>query len=426
MAGRFLKQQVYKPILRPAYQQAIRPAAAVARRQFNNTARALAMTNPLSAVAVRDYENEIRKQRKRAAEAKEARTDVQMARAGNARTMSSAPVTVGMTIKRPPISSQESGKYDSKIVSATEVIFSSVISTDNSYSGGSQQQEMDLNPIHPSLRILADEAKNFQLFRFKKATVIFESTCNSTITGAVVLGQLADVLDTAPPTYDDAVLLKDSIQANVWQSVALPLDLDSEFRYVTFGASGVTGAEIRQVNQAKIFFGLVNTLVASGALGNIKLDYTVELCKRINGTELTSFDQSGVGLTSASALATLGQMIPTARLSSWFQKDLINQRLIILPRCTCVVNLTIASQIDEDAVGPGSSIVPFLPTNVAITPTLVLAYGAQTSALFANQNLYTAMYSFKASQLSCYLDFSSVVGVMTGPLDINISIDIYT
>lgn len=422
------RRAVYRPFIRPVYRAAVRPVTNIARRTVNRTVRGIANTNPVTAALVAEYEAELRKERRktaaRKATAKGAPSNSQMEEASSYRKMSSAPVTVGMTIKRPPISAREMGTYDSKIVSATEVIFSSVTSTNNSYTGGAPQLEIYLNPLNPAFKILADEAKNFQLFRFTKANMVFESTCNSTVGGSIVLGQLTDVLDAPPTTYEDAVLLKDSIQANVWQSVSLPLSLDMDFRYVT-EAESASGAEIRQSNQALLFYGLVNTAIASGAVGNIKLDYSVELCKRVNGTELTSFDQFVYSAPAPGALlAAMANILPSAKTSTWFKKDLINQRLIIRPKATYIVNLTITSQADEDIVSAGATVAPY--DSSGSIPTLsTWAYGSWNPKTNVNQNIYSVMYDFKSTEMDCYIDFSGLTG-LTGPLDVNLTIDILT
>lgn len=430
MSGRFFRRSIARPLARVS-RPLVRATAQTARRTFNNTARAIAETNPVTAQLVADYEAQLRSDRAKRAAAtrkanKEAKSQSEMQQAGDFRSMSSAPVTVGMKIKRPPLTTQESGVYDSKVVSASEVLFSSITSTNNEYSGGSQTQEMLLNPLYPSLKILADEAKNFQLFRFTKASVVYESTSNSTIGGSVVLGQLSDVIDTAPDNYDDAVLLKDTIQANVWQSVSLPLDLDKEFRYISYGPSGVTNAEVRQVNQAKIFFGLVNTATSAGAVGNIKLEYTVELSKRVNGTELTSFDQFGYLMaTPATALTSITNIAPNSKVSSWFVKDATNGRLLIMPKATYVFNFTLASSADEDVATPGLLILPYSPSGTPLTLIADYPYAGYIASMGMNTNLLTRMYTFKTSTLASYIDFTPIAG-LTGPIDINVSIDILT
>lgn len=414
--------------LHPVGRYVVAPAARIARRTVQRSVRGAVRRTVILKSGLSAYEDELNRTRRRMArraakeelEKTEARS---MEKAGDFRTMSAAPVTVGMTIKRPPLASRESGTYDSKIVSASEVLFASVTSTSNSYAGGNPAQEMTLNPLYPSLKILADEAKNFQMFRFTKASVVFESTTNSATSGSIVLGQLTDVIDDAPATYDDAALLKDMIQANVWQSVTLPLDLDKEFRYITSSVAP-TPAEVRQINQAKIFYGLVNC--PNGTLvGNIKLEYTVELCKRINGTELTSFDQTGYLIPAATALASLGQSVTGAKISPWFQKDLVNQRLIIKPKATYVVNFTLISDADESVVSPGQSIRAYDADDNPIPPVNTWEYAAYAPKTNANQNVYVTMYTFRTPALSSYLDFSGIIG-LTGPLDINFSIDILT
>lgn len=427
MSRRQLDKYVYQPIIRPIYRRAAMPAANTARKLTNQAVRAASMVNPYTALAVARYEAEVKKARNKRRMKKLLRNEDTLEEADrDSRKMTSAPVTVGMTIKRPPISMKESGVYDSKIVSATEVVFSSVTSTDNTYTSGSPNQEMTLNPLYPALKILADEAKNFQLFRFTKAALVFESTCNSTTGGSIILGQLSDVADEQPPTYDDAVLLKDNIQSNVWQSCILPLDLDREFRYVSEG-QGPPGsvADARQANQAKLFWGLVNTPTIAGPVGNIKLEYTVELCKRINGTELTSFDQTGYVIPAATALSALANIATGSKVSPWFSKDLVNKFLILKPKAQYVVNIFVASTIDEDAVAPGASVSPYDSDGNAITPSSSFAYGAYSATTNVHQDIYSAMYTFRATDRNCYLDFSGLAG-MTGPLDINISIDILT
>jgi len=423
------RRAVYRPFIRPIYRTAVRPVTNIARRTFNRTAREIAETNPVTASIVAEYEAELRKERRKTA-AKKAATktmtsDHQMEQAASYRKMASAPVTVGMTIKRPPISAREMGTYDSKIVAATEVIFSSVTSTNNSYTGGAPQLEIYLNPLNPAFKILADEAKNFQLFRFTKANMVFESTCNSTVGGSIVLGQLTDVLDSPPDNYEAAVLLKDSIQSNVWQSVSLPLSLDQDFRYVT-EADNASGAEVRQSNQALLFYGLVNTLTSSGAVGNIKLDYSVELCKRVNGTELTTFNQFVyLAASPAAVLDALANIVTNSKVSSWFKKDLLNQRLILRPRATYIVNLTILSPDDEDVPTPGADVLPYTSDGTAVTIISTYAYGGYNPKTNTDQNIYSTMFTFKTPEADCYIDFSPLA-TLTGTLDVNITIDILT
>lgn len=410
---------------------AAKPARAIARRTFNTSARVAAASNPMTAQLVSDYEKELARQRRITARAQQgapalrssAYQESDMKEAGNFRKMTTAPVTVGMQIKRPPISSRETGKYDSKVVSASEVIFSGVTSTSGGWTGNTATS-MFLNPLHPALRILADEAKNFQLYRFIKATVVFESTCNSSTSGALVLGQLSDVLEPPPTNYDDAALLKDTIQANVWQSCALPLDLDPSFRFVSSGAGSTTDAEVRQTNQAKIFYGIVNCPLST-LIGNIKLEYTVELSKRVNGTELTSFDEYGYLIPASAPLQALLPIVSGARGSSWFTKDIANQFLILGPRATYIVNFALLSSIDEDAVSVGSSFKPKNPDGTLISIGSPWAYGGYSDVLFSNQNMYVCFMTFKTTEMYSYLDFS-VLSDLTGPIDFNITIDILT
>lgn len=373
-------------------------------------AAALAAGGAAAAIANRMY--------KKQAKAKQAKN------AKNNRIMSSAPVSVGMKIKRPRMSVKDAGA-DSKVVSASEVIFSNITSTDNGFTGGSQVYEMLLNPLHPAFKILSDEAKNFQLFRFKKAHVVFESTCNSTITGAVGLGQLSDVLDNSPNDYESFALLKDTIQANVWQSCRLPLSLDNSFRYVSYGDNDVTSAEIRQVNQAKIFFCLINTLTSSGAVGNIKLEYTVELSKRVNGDPLSTLDWYGYLVDAdASILSNLTSMA-TVRRTPYFQID--GTKLRLLPRGQYILNMTIAVDGDEDIVGPASSILPYTYTGSVIPTTVQYSYAGYTDTSFTNQNLFTTMARFVANQPSGYIDFQPLVdAALANKIDINLTIDIIT
>lgn len=401
------------------YRTYARPVYRTAKKVVNQAAKTTAQMDPtgLAPAIINTYERQLRKQRATTAR----RSAYARSQPQPTRHMESAPVTVGMTIKRPPVKVQE-GSADSKTVSACEVIFPSVTSTDNSFSGGNQTQEMLLNPLHPALKILADEAKNFQMYRFTKAKLVFESTCNSTITGAVGLGQLSDVLDYSPSDYESFALLKDTIQANVWQSVELPLKLSPDFYYVSYGPNAVGSAEIRQVNQAKLFFSLINLATSSGAVGNIKLEYSVELVKRINGDPLNIFDAFGYQISPSAPLSALTDLTGSRR-SPWLVRD--GAKLIMAPRATYIVNFTLAIDGDTDAIAPAYACQVRTPSGSYVSWLSVYGYSGYTDKTFTNQNLYTQIAKIKTTVPNCYLDFQPIIdAAITHNIDINITVDI--
>lgn len=324
------------------------------------------------------------------------------------RKFSFAPVTVGMQIKRASTRVSEKGVYDSKIVSATEVIFSSVDSTNGSYTGGSQDYEMLVNPLHPALKLLSDEAKNFQMFRFKKCKVIFESTCNSVTNGSIIIGQLTDVLEFAPNDYESAALLKDTIQSNVWQMCQLSLSLDDQFRYVSY-SNDVTNSEVRQVNQAKIFYGLINVPIGQ-ICGNIKLEYTCELSKRINGDpidQLNLYTPSVINPSPTILKDPILQSIVNVRRTPWFERD--DATLLLKPRASYIMNITLQLIADQSATTAGENILPYGPDGSSISlinDQLIEGYSDNT---YTNRNVFTRICSFTTTETNSYISFNELV-----------------
>lgn len=342
-------------------------------------------------------------------------------------SLNAAPLTIGMNVGPSSKSVSEGSKMDSKIVSAQEVIFDSVASTNDNYSGGSQQYEMAVAPLDPRLKVLSQEAASFQLYRFTKLQLQFETSVNSTISGAIILGALNDVTDDSPANYTDASLLQTFKQCNVWTPCTLNIPCHKQWFYVS-SSTDVTFAEVRQLIQVKIFYALLNTAIGSGPVGAVKLNYTCELSRRISPVALTSFDAAALGFTvSDDPLASIPSIV-RVKASPWYQRLGFNadtglDQLLIKARGTYVVSFTLTSTIDEDVTTAGASIIPYDQENNPITLTTNYAYASYSATTNMHKDIYSAMLVFTVPDNASYFDFSGL-SALTGPLNVNFQSDV--
>lgn len=322
-----------------------------------------------------------------------------------------------MAVAAGGITPMVSMRGETKIISGQELIVSSITSAS---SGWQINPRVDINPISPLMPILAAEASSYQMYRFTKLEAQYENLCPSSTQGQLFMGTLADPADALPDSAQDATAIKNSVRNAMWVPSSFKFPCDGQFRYVD--GSIATDADQRNINQFSFWYGTLGFGPTTTSAGTIRLNYTIELQKRIapvapgvlNVTELD-------GASGVAILPGLRSYITNRRRGSWYRIEATTQRLVHQAPGKYALQLSIRSRIDQEVWTPLTTMTIRDVNGTAITPTIgyqVFGYGAPG---WVNRSLATRVYTYSLADPGGYIDFSFLAGLTD--IDLTISID---
>lgn len=125
-------------------------------------------------------------------------------------------------------------------------------------------------------------ARSYDKYRFRRLKFIYRPVCATTQVGVVMLSFDYDTLDTVPATKAEQAQTFPNIESNAFAPCELKVECDNTWRFTRQGA--ISNADLKTYDIGQI---VVSSAYATAALlGEIYVEYEVELCKPTHGTPL--------------------------------------------------------------------------------------------------------------------------------------------
>lgn len=142
-------------------------------------------------------------------------------------------------------------------------------------------QSVTLNPANSVLcPWLSRIAAGYELYRFRRLSMIYTPTCSSTTAGMVVMAYDYDATDAPPTTKQTLSGYEGAVRGNVWNRQTSNFVPTANWYYtgLTSTTSGPPGTDQKFYDCGKFLFGVFNQ-TASGPVGELSVSYTVEFAK---------------------------------------------------------------------------------------------------------------------------------------------------
>nr|QDH87037.1 MAG: hypothetical protein H1Bulk30269_000001 [Riboviria sp.] len=124
-------------------------------------------------------------------------------------------------------------------------------------------------------------AAGYELYRFRRLSVVYVPTCSTSTAGVVVLGVDYDTTDNPPQTKQQLSGYAGSVRGNVWSKLTLnvmPMD-GWYYTGLTAASSGPAGTDQKFYDMGKLYYGVFNTVGGAQAIGELTVSYTIEFAK---------------------------------------------------------------------------------------------------------------------------------------------------
>lgn len=126
---------------------------------------------------------------------------------------------------------------------------------------------------------LSTIATRFQKYRFRRLSFRYETSAPSTQQGYVMIVPDFDSSDQIPTTKQQALQYQSAIRSNVWEKISLFIrdkDLHAEEQYY-IRSTTVPNTDIKTYDVAQLFTAMVGPAATLGPIGELWVDYEVEL-----------------------------------------------------------------------------------------------------------------------------------------------------
>lgn len=126
---------------------------------------------------------------------------------------------------------------------------------------------------------LSSIANRFQKYRFRKLAFRYETSAPSTQSGYVMIVPDFDASDQIPTNKQQALQFQSSVRSNVWERILLQVrdkDLHAEEQYYV-RSGDIPNTDIKTYDVAQLFTVMVGPGAELGAIGELWVDYEVEL-----------------------------------------------------------------------------------------------------------------------------------------------------
>lgn len=312
-------------------------------------------------------------------------------------------------------------KGETKIVSGQELVVSSITSSIDSLTGPWQvNPRIDINPVSYLMPILASEAQSYQMYRFTKLEAQYENLCPSTTQGQLFMGILSDPADALPDSAQDATCIKNSVRNAMWVPSSFAFPCDGQFRYVDGSVS--SDADQRNINQFTFWYGTLGFGPTTTSAGTIRLNYTIELQKRIAPVNLSSLNvKETAGASTTSIIPAIVPYTTGRRSGRWYIIDPINQTIVHRAAGKYALQFNIRSTANID-VWTGLSTMAFTTVNgAAITPDDQFTAFGYSGLSDTNRNVGIRICTYKFADSGGTIDISWLASLTN--VDLSISID---
>lgn len=304
---------------------------------------------------------------------------------------------------------------ETKIVSGQELIVTSITSAT---VGWQINPRIDINPISPLMPILAAEASSYQMYRFTSLSAQYENLCPSSTQGQLFMGTLADPADALPDSAQDATAIKNSVRNAMWVPSSFKFPCDGQFRYVD--GSVATDADQRNINQFSFWYGTLGFGPTTTSAGTIRLNYTIELQKRIAPVSPGALDVRGFGNTTG-ILPALTSYVGTRRRGTWYDINPTTGLLTHKAPGKYAMQITIRSTDNIDVLTPFSSMAFEDVNGNAITPVSRYFINGYTFNSNTVPNVVSRSFTYSFADAGGTIDLSWVSSLTS--IDMTISID---
>lgn len=126
---------------------------------------------------------------------------------------------------------------------------------------------------------LSSVAQRYEKYVFRKLKLMYEPVCPTTTAGTVIVAVDPDASDTAPYSKQQMLAWQLSRRAAPWDEVALDLSRVCNLPqlYVLYGGVAPENTDIKTYAAGTLYTAVQGTGAFSGVLGEIYLEYTVDL-----------------------------------------------------------------------------------------------------------------------------------------------------
>jgi hypothetical protein len=161
-------------------------------------------------------------------------------------------------------------------------------------------QSFQVNPGMASVFPWASKlARSYDKYRFLNMKFTYRPVCATTQVGVVMLSFDYDTLDTVPVSKFEQAQTYPNVETNAFMPSSLVVECDKTWRYVRQGAIQNTDLKTYDIGQLVISSSYATTAL----LGELYVEYAVELCKPSHGVNLTSyFTYTGISATPFTTL----------------------------------------------------------------------------------------------------------------------------
>lgn len=374
------------------------------------SAKQLANTNPVSAAMYAELEkrvrNKLRRQRK-----KSAKRNKNIVRDDGNRHFVEAPAV--MAVAAGGVTPMILTDGETKLMDGQELIFPYLQPTNNTWYFDSDG--ILINPLEAIFPLLANEAVNYQMYRFTKLNMQYENTCSTSTPGQLYLGCLTDPSDSVPTGPEEATAIKHSVRGPVWSSMSFDFPCDGMFRYIN--GTSISDADLRNVYQFRAWFGILNGAL-NIPIGSVRISYEIELCKRVAGQDLNLIDiaipagTSPINIVTAIATATAKDRGPR-----WYKFDGIE--IFFQAYGTYTLQTFIQSSANIDVYTAVQNLADSLVDGRTNTqyPTAEIIFQAGSYRTLTDTNTSCGTISMRFSvKRGDYLDFSGLSSLSSGTL----------
>lgn len=199
------------------------------------------------------------------------------AQAGSVNRLEAAPASLGRVRVNPPKAVQGMNAAGSRTVKFEEYV------QDITASATASQFKAQRFPVQPGLSTLfawlADQAINYQEYRFKRISFRFESAQGSGVAGKIMFAFSPDAADPIPVNKQEMLEYGIKGKSDVWQEFEMPVPTNEALGSKRYIRSGTLAAnlDIKTYDIGALFVASSGVVTASLPLGELYVKYELEL-----------------------------------------------------------------------------------------------------------------------------------------------------
>lgn len=154
-------------------------------------------------------------------------------------------------------------------------------------------------------------ARSYDKYRFKKLKFEFRSVVPTTTAGVVMMSFDYDTLDTLPVSKFEHAQTTPNVESNSFNSFELKVQCDNQYRFCRQGS--ITGVDLKTYDFGQLV--ISSSYGAAALVGEIYVDYEVELSKPSHGSPIFANIAASGSKTAPLTTTSISGMAPPCRVS---------------------------------------------------------------------------------------------------------------